>query len=124
VQRVELFISNGSDTNRYRDVAADVGHRLTQLLQYELGYDVGIVNWDYRRATPTVVPAGTLASTSLRMVDRAEALVAIFGRRDPTVTKEEIRQAFRRLDTGEAVDVFVFANPHERDALAASPTAP
>jgi hypothetical protein len=111
VQSVGIFISNGSDTNRYRDTASDVLARLRQLLQYELHYDVTLANWDYRRASPTVVPSGTMAATSLSIVDQSHALVAIFGRRCPRITCQEIRRAIERRVSGERIEVFIFLNP-------------
>lgn len=108
---IQVFISNGSDTDRYRDVAADVLNRLRQLLQYELGYDVTISNWDYRNAPPGVVPAGSLAGVSLGVVDRSNALIAIFGRRCPRITRDEVRRALERKSAGEDIELFTFVNP-------------
>lgn len=111
---VQVFISNGSDTDRYRETAADVLGRLRQLLQFEMQYDVTISNWDYRLSSPTIVPAGSLATASLRIVDRSHALIAIFGRRCPRITCEEVRRAFQRRAAGEPIEVFIFVNPSLR----------
>lgn len=111
MHNVEVFISNGREEDRYRDIGVDVLSRLQHLLRYELGYDVAIGNWDYRHAPPTVVAAGGLAATSLRMVDRSQCLVAIFGRRMPPITTAEVRQAFELRQSHSEIDVFVFANP-------------
>lgn len=111
MRNVDVFISNGSDTNRYRDTVADTLRRLRQLLQYEMGYDVTITNWDYRVGSPTVVRAGALASASLGIVDRSHALVAIFGRRCPKITCDEIRRALMRRSGGERLEIFTFVNP-------------
>ena len=108
---IELFVSCGSDRDSYRDVAKDAIERLRQVIQFEMGLDVTIAYWDYRTATPTVVPRGALASMSLANVDRSDALVAIFGRRVPRITKQEIRRAFERRRRGERQEVFVFAHP-------------
>jgi hypothetical protein len=64
---VQIAIANGSDTNRYRDVAADALDRLRQLLQFELHYDVTISNWDYRRVSPrtrSLAPRARRSSSS------------------------------------------------------------
>jgi hypothetical protein len=108
---IELFVSCGSDRDRYRDVAKDAIERLRQVIQFEMRPDVTIAYWDYRIATPTVVPVGTLAATSLANVDRSDALVAIFGKRVPNVTTQEVREAFERRRRGEKQDVFMFAHP-------------
>ena len=114
MRRVEVFISNGSDTDHYRDTALDVLRRLQQLFQAELNYDVAITNWDYRIASPTLVPAGALAGPSLRVVDRSHACVAIFGRRCGLVTRQEVREMLEREARGEPVRLFVFVNPAQR----------
>jgi hypothetical protein len=108
---IELFVSCGSDRDGYRDIAKDAFERLQQVIQFEMGLDATIAYWDYRMATPTIVARGALASTSLANVDRANALVAIFGRRVPTITREEIRRAFERRRGGERQEVFVFVHP-------------
>jgi hypothetical protein len=108
---IEVFVSCGSDRNGYRDVAKDAIERLRQLIRFEMTLEATIEYWDYRTATPTVVPRGGLAATSLANVDRSDALVAIFGRSLPNITTQEIRRAFERRERGEAEDVFVFVNP-------------
>lgn len=110
MRQVAFFISNGSDTNRYRDTAVDVIRRLQQLLQAELNYDVALTEWDYRLASPTIVPVGGLAGPSLRVVDRSRVCVAILGRRCPRVTQEEIKEMLTRRQRGEAVELFLFVN--------------
>jgi hypothetical protein len=111
---IDIFISGGSDTDRHRDVAADAISRLRQVIEYEMRLDVTLRNWDYRLSSPTVVPRGGLSAASLANVDRSDALVAIFGRRLPRITQDEIRRAFVRRQRGEQEEVFVFAN---RDRL-------
>jgi hypothetical protein len=64
---VELMISNGADTNRYRDIAVNVAADVEHLFTYELGQTVGIRAWDYRNDNPHVVTAGALAARSLSM---------------------------------------------------------
>jgi hypothetical protein len=114
MREVALFISNGSDTNRYRDTAGDVIRRVQQLLHTELNYDVALTEWDYRLASPTMVPAGGLAGPSLRLVDRSLACIAIFGGRCPPITREEIKEMVERLQRGEEVGLFVFVNPAQK----------
>ena len=111
MREVALFISNGSDTNRYRDTAGDVIRRVQQLLQAELRYDVALTEWDYRLASPSIVPAGGLAGPSLRMVDRSRACIAVFGRRCPPITRKEVTEMVERRQRGEDVGLFVFVNP-------------
>lgn len=107
---VRIMTSNGADTNRYRDVVNDVLVRMNHMLSNELTLDVTLTNWDYRQDVPRLVPAGELAARSLNMVDRAEALLAIFGRRLPSITCAEIRRAFERRQHGEQCEVWVFLN--------------
>jgi hypothetical protein len=109
MRNIQLFVSCGSDRNGFRDVANDAIDRLRQVIQSEMRLEVILTQWDYRKATPTVVPAGALAATSLANVDRAAALVAIFGKRVPPITTQEVRKAFERRRSGETVDVFMFA---------------
>ncbi len=107
---IELFVSCGSDRDKYRDLVKDAVDRLRQVIQFGLRPDVTIAYWDYRMETPTVVPVGALAATSLANVDRSDALVAIFGRRVPKITTQEIREAFERRRRGENLEVFMFAH--------------
>jgi hypothetical protein len=111
MKHLEVLISNGHDTNRYRDLANDAMQRLQQTLQFEMRLAVTLLWWDYRASPPTVVPRGALAAASLATVDRSNAVVAIFGSRVPDVTTQEIRRAFQRRRDGQTVDVFVFVNP-------------
>jgi hypothetical protein len=108
---VDIMISNGSDTDRYRDVAAGVLDMMGHMLLYQLNVPLSLTNWDYRRDPPAVVPAGQLAARSLEMVERSQALLAIFGRRVPRVTCLEIRRAFERRQAGHTHPVWVFVNP-------------
>jgi hypothetical protein len=111
VRNIDIFVSNGGDTNGYRDLVADAISRLRQMIRYEMNLAVTISYWDYRDATPDVVRRGTLSATSLANVDRSDALIAIFGKRVPEITTKEIHQAFRRRQDGKQQAVFVFANP-------------
>jgi hypothetical protein len=113
MRTINIFVSCGSDMNGHRDLAVDAIRRLQQLLQFEMNLEVTINHWDYRLATPGVVPSGALAATSLANVDRSDALIAIFGRRVPVITQHEIREAFMRRQRGETQAVFVFANPDQ-----------
>jgi hypothetical protein len=116
MKHLEILISNGSDTNRYRDIANDALRRLQQTLQFDMRLAVTILFWDYRDAPPTVVPRDALAAASLATVDRSNAVVAIFGRRVPDITTQEIRRAFQRRRDGTAVDIFVFVNQQRMTA--------
>jgi hypothetical protein len=116
MRAIDIFISGGSDTNRHRDLASEAIDRLRQVLQYELGLDVTITSWNYRHATPTVVPGGTLAATSLANVDRSDVLVGIFAKSLPRITQEEVREALTRRQNGESQELFVFANPNRLTA--------
>jgi hypothetical protein len=113
MRTVNIFVSCGGDMNAHRDLAADAIRRLQQLLQFEMNLSVTINHWDFRFATPDVVPRGALATTSLTNVDRSDALIAIFGRRVPVITRQEIHEAFARRQRGEVQAIFVFANPDQ-----------
>ncbi len=113
---IEVFISCGSDVNRYRDIGQTVLRRLAHMLVRELGLAVRLDTWDFREAAPRVVPAGSVSSLSLAMVGQAQALIAIFGRKCPQVTREEITKAFEMRRAGDPVEVFTFVNPQQREA--------
>ena len=108
------MISNGADTNRYRDIAVNVAADVAHLFTYELGQPVGIRQWDYRRDNPRVVPAGALAARSLSMVERSECLLAILGATVPNITSQEVIRAFERRQAGERVDFWLFLNPDQK----------
>jgi hypothetical protein len=111
---VAVMISNGDDTNMFRDRALDVVRRLHHMFVHQMGVGLGITNWDYRLDPPGIVPAGTLATRSLSMVDRSEALLAIFGPTVPTITSEEVWRAFERRRSGEQAEVWTFLNPDQK----------
>jgi hypothetical protein len=111
VLEVEVFISCGDEVAALRDVGNSVLKSLQHMLLYNMRVQVTILNWDYRMAPPTVVPKGGLAGLSLSMVERSQALIAIFGKELPPVTREEIRKAFALRRAGKSVEVYVFINP-------------
>lgn len=110
---IEVFFSCGSDVDRYRDIGETVLRRLAHMLIRELELDVRLDTWDFREAAPHVVPAGSISSLSLAMVGRSNALVAIFGRRCPLITRQEIRRAFEMRGAGRPVEILTFVNPQQ-----------
>ncbi len=108
--QVDVFISGGSDSTRYRNVAAETLASLQHMFQNELRSDLFIRNWDYRRDAPRIVPRGQVSSRSLAMVERTNILVAIFHRRLPPITCQEVRRAFERRRAGDHVDAKVFVH--------------
>lgn len=111
---VPIFISNGADTDRYRDHANQVVRSLQHMFTYEVGAPVTFTNWDYRQDIPAVIPSGTLSSRSLLMVERSDLLIAILGPTVPRITSKEIRKAFERRSIGERCDVYLFLNPKQK----------
>lgn len=114
---IEVFISCGSDVNRYRDIGDAVLRRLQHMLVRELALEVRLDTWDFREAAPHVVPAGNVSSLSLAMVEQSNALVAIFGRRSPRITRQEIRRAFEMRQAGRPVEIFTFMNPGQKQSV-------
>lgn len=108
---IGIMVACGGDRDRYRDVASDAISRLRQVFESDWNRAATIIEWDYRRAPPEVVRAGGLATTSLLNVDRSDALIAILGKRVPTITRLEIRRAFESRRSGIPKAIFVFANP-------------
>src|SRR6266550_819512 len=108
--RVDVLVVGGGDSTRYRDVAANTLASLQHMFQNELRSDLFIRSWDYRRDAPRIVPRGRLSSRSLTMVERTDILVAIFHRRLPPITCEEVRRTFERRRAGEQVEAKVFVN--------------
>jgi hypothetical protein len=108
------MISGGSDTERHRDIAVDMATRVSHLFSYQLNQPVTIRQWDYRFDNPTVVPAGTLATRSLSMVDSSECLLAIFGENVPPITSQEIFRVFQRRRDGFPVDFRLFLDPRKK----------
>ena len=113
---VALMISNGADTNQFRDIAGGVAAAVAHLFTYELEEVVSIRDWDYRMDNPRVVPGGALAARSLSMVEKSECLLAIFGPTVPDITSQEITRAFERRQAGETVDFWLFLNPDQKNA--------
>lgn len=108
---VEVFISGGADTDECRDVSLAVIRHLQQMFQKTMGVPISIGNWDYRIDPPAVVPGGAVATRSLQMVERSNALVAVFGAAVPEITCQEIRQGFQLRSEGNSVEVWTFLNP-------------
>ena len=111
---VRLMISSGGDTKRHRDIAVDMATRVSHLFTYQLNQPVTIRQWDYRFDNPTVVPAGTLATRSLSMVDSSEFLLAIFGENVPPIASQEILRVFERRRDGAPVDFRLFLDPRKK----------
>lgn len=108
--QVDIFISGGGDSTRYRNLAAETLASLQHMFQNELRSDLFIRSWDYRRDAPRIVPRGQVSSRSLAMVERTDILVAIFHLRLPPITCEEVRRTFERRRAGDPVDAKVFVN--------------
>jgi hypothetical protein len=81
------------------------------MFQKTMDVPISITNWDYRIDPPMVVPGGAVATRSLQMVERSNALIAVFGAAVPDITCQEIRQAFQLRQQGNPVEVWTFLNP-------------
>jgi hypothetical protein len=112
----EFLVSASSDTDHLRDLADASIRRFQQVLRTELRLPIFFESWDYREATPTVVPRGALAATSLATVDRSSAVIPIFGRRLGRIASQEISRAFDRRQRGEDIQVVAFVHPDQRTA--------
>src|SRR5439155_12507474 len=110
---LDLFISCGSDVNKYRDLGRGT-FKLLEDTFLEMAVPLYIRNWDYRTDPPRVVPVGAVAARSLNMVDRSHGLIAIFGSTLPRVTCAEIREMFDRRRRGQRVEIWVFVNPDKK----------
>ena len=111
---VKLMISNGHDTDTYRDRAQDVIARLQHMFLYQMtNANLYLSEWDYRRDPSMVLPAGGIATRSLAMVDSSEGLIAILGPTVPRVTSKEIRRACQRIRDRERVEMWTFVNPDQ-----------
>jgi hypothetical protein len=108
--QVDIFVSGGSDSVRFRNVAATTLVLLQHMFQNELRSDLFIRNWDYRNDAPRIVPRGQISSRSLAMVERTDILVAIFHRRLPPITCAEVRRIFERRRAGHQVQAKVFVH--------------
>lgn len=108
--QVDIFVSGGADSARYRDVAGTSLALIQHMFQNELRSDLFIRSWDYRNDAPRVVPRGQISSRSLTMIERTNILVAIFHHRLPPITCAEIRRVFERRRAGDPVEVKVFVN--------------
>jgi hypothetical protein len=108
-----VLVSGAGDINPLRKLANDTLGRFEQVLQTELELPIHFGNWDYREATPTVVPVSDFSRMSLNAVDRSSAVFALFRRSWGAVTAEEIERAFQRRRGGEDVEVFAFVHPDQ-----------
>lgn len=111
---VDIFISCGDEVATYRDVGQAVFRSLEHMFRNELEVPLAIANWDFRADAPRVVRAGDLAARSLAMVERSNALIAIFGADLPKITCKEIRRAFSLRQRGSPVDIWVFLDRGNR----------
>jgi hypothetical protein len=108
---IEIFISCGDEVDDLRNVGNDVLRRLDHMLTNEMNLgEVVVRNWDFRLDAPRVVDPGHLATRSLRMVEKSNALVAIFGAELPIITQQEIRRVCEMRRDGLDVEVFVFVD--------------
>lgn len=110
-----VFVSGGAETDDYRDVAKRVIHSVERILYVGLERDVVLRHWDYREEPPDVMPLGEFASTSLRMVDRSGAVIAILGEEIPRVTGKEIRRSITQLTAKKTDKVWVFVDAAKKN---------
>ena len=113
---VEIVISNGHDTDPFRDIAAGVVDTLNHLFAYEMGANFRFAVWDYRLDPPRLVPAGALPARSLAMVDRSEAVLAIFGATLPEITCKEVARSMEARRAGQPHDLWVFVDSEHPSA--------
>ena len=111
---IALMISNGSDTNRFRNIAKSVASQVAHLFYYDLEWEaVAISEWDYRLDNPGIVPAGGLSARSLSMVERSQCLLAILGPTVPKITSQEIKRVFQLRQSGSPMELWMFLNPKQ-----------
>jgi len=110
-----VFVSGGSETDDYRDVAKRVIRAVERIFVVGLERDVVLRHWDYREESPDIVPLGQFASKSLRMVDRSGAVIAILGEEIPRVTGNEIRRAIDQLTAEKTDKVWLFIDAAKKN---------
>ena len=108
------MLSNGADTNPLRDIAIAAAKTISHMFTYELGTPVVFEMWDYRLDSPTVVPAGELATRSLLMVEKHDCLLGILGPTVPDITAQEISHAIELERAGGQRQCWVFVDPTQR----------
>ena len=111
---VDIFISCGAEVERYREIGHNALVQIEHMFRYELDVPLAIGNWDFRRDAPRIVVPGGLATRSLSMVERTNAMIAIFGAALPQITCQEIRKAFRLRQAGNPVEVWLFLSQQLR----------
>ena len=104
------MISNGAETNVFRDIAVDVRQRLSHLFTYEMPTELQIIDWDYRLDMPRIVPLGGLPARSLTMVDEADAVLAIFGGPVTEIARQEVRHSFEVRQQGRPLQLWAFVD--------------
>lgn len=113
---VKIFISCGSDVDRYRDTGKAAFETIEHMFEHELDYPIAVRSWDFRLDAPRIVRPEDMAARSLAKVEGAYAMVGIFGRRCPGITQREIRRAFELRRDGAEVEVLVFVNPNTKES--------
>lgn len=108
MRRLRIMVSSADDADRWRDIVEDVRQRLQHSYQNEVGLFYILDSWDYRMATPTVVPRGELAGPSLAAVRASHCLILIVEGRVGDVSREEVLEAFERRANGDIIEVRVF----------------
>jgi hypothetical protein len=108
MRRLSVMVSCADDANRWRDIVEGVRRHLQHSYQFELNLPYAIDSWDYRIATPTVVPRGRMAGPSLAAVGRSECLIVIVDGRVGPISREEVLEAFKLQASGQNREVHVF----------------
>lgn len=108
---VEVMISGGRDTDVQRDVAGSVLIDLQHMFRKEMHEPVFIDQWDYRRASPTVVPSGAMAALSLQQVEQTHILIVLLDQRVPEITGQEVERALELRATGRPLEVYAYTRP-------------
>lgn len=113
--QIWIFVSGGKETDGYRDIAKTVIRAVERILTRGLERDLVLRHWDYREDPPDVVPAGQLASTSLRFVERSGAVIAILGADIPRITGKEIRRAIEQYTAQRTDRVWLFIDAGKKN---------
>lgn len=116
---IAVGVVGGRDVDPWRAIAMSVLERLQHTFLYEVqdpDQRGGIVLtcWDYHLDAPAVVPGDSLADRSLRIVDRSDGLIAIFGNRLPSITREEVWRAFEKRRKGIPQEIWIYFDPREK----------
>jgi hypothetical protein len=105
---LRIFISCGEEVEPFRDIAGRVLNALRSAFVFGLSRSVTVTYWDFRDASPAVVPAGQYSAPSLGQVDKSRAVIGILGASVPQVTGDELILATRRLAEGRIDQVWLF----------------